>query len=486
MEQHLNLYRNHTKGCIHQLRKPTFEGGTSVPDCNCPLNAEGRLRNVLNGDGTLKRIQHRTLGSRNNPCRDWVEARRKRDQWLEWGRFTPPETNPEKVTNPTVEQAVDFFIEYSEKTEQRACATRDKYDVFFNRRLLPWCRSQGKRLIREFDKPLVVKNFYASWVNVQPERGKGVVLNSTVPLSPSTKGHELERYRSFLEFAKSNGWVKENYAKRPHIKTPKIPKVKRKTGFNENEWERIKIVLDEWEERYYKTNQGHKERQRAFTWAARLLGQRLSDISMLGPHSIVEDKGNFFVELTQIKTGSQVKVPLDAELYEMLMAVPIYGRTDTPFSLVRSHGKIPYGDSFWFWTANVPEGATQEKINQMVESAAKNWSDDLSSVIKKTEEQFGPFEKHSTPHCFRHSFAITALNNGVDIWQVAEWMGDTVETIQKHYTNANSDHHRKSHAEYQRIAAALKGGKRAKGRVVKFQNEKGKRKSGVPLRSKTG
>lgn len=465
MEQHLRLYRNHTPACTLGLTKPVYEDEIVVPECSCPINARGYLRNHVDSDGDMILIRHRTLGKANAPVKEWTEARVIKANWIEWGNFNPPETDLEKITDPTVEQAVQAFLTYTKQVEERADATREKYEVFFNRRLLPWCKSHGKHFVRAFDNPIVVQNFYASWTNLQPVRGKAIVQSSNVQLAVKTKINELERYRTFLEFCRGRKWLGSNFAKSPRsggsIKTPRTPRVQGKTGFNEHEWGNITKVLDSWKERYFNTNQGHKERQRAFAWACRMLGLRLVDVTMLGPHSITTLKDEYFIKAKLIKNGSEVMIPLDSDLHQMFLTLPVYGHTEKPVTLKRAHGEIKYGTSFWFWSANVPEDASDTKLNQVVESAAKNWSDDLTAVLKKTEEEYGAFENYSTPHCFRHSFAITALTQ-VDIEQVAAWLGDTVETVQRHYKNANSDYHKQSTAKMNKIKAALKGGKKAK------------------------
>ena len=38
---------SHTGACIHGYRKPWHEGEDKLPDCSCPIVAEGRLRNEL-------------------------------------------------------------------------------------------------------------------------------------------------------------------------------------------------------------------------------------------------------------------------------------------------------------------------------------------------------------------------------------------------------------------------------------------------------
>ncbi len=434
MEQTLRLYRSHTPACVHGYKEVLWEGDKSRPDCECPINARGYLRNV---EG---RILNKSLGRAGAPIKTWKEALSIRERWLEWGQFSKPEDG-QLERNATVAQAVEYFEKFR-ATDAKSESTRHKYEILFHKRLLPWCASNRKRMMKDFDNPIVVKNFYMSWKNLQPERGKETVLHSDVDLGTNTRLHELERYRTFLEFCKNNGWITTNFAKAPHIKL-KPRKVQSKFGFLDVEWERIRSVLDGWQDRYCKSNPGRKERLKAFVYCLRWLGQRLSDTTLLGPHSIKETKKGLFVSLTQIKTGSEVMVPLPEDIYEMLTALPILGQTKHPVILERSAWRVVSGTQFWFWTAGA-DGADSDKLNQIIESAAKNWSDEVTAVLRET----GKFAHHSTPHSFRHSFAIHFLNNGVRIEKVAGWMGDTVEVVQRHYFGQNQDWHAKGHDDY--------------------------------------
>ena len=46
------------------------------------------------------------------------------------------------------------------------------------------------------------------------------------------------------------------------------------------------------------------------------------------------------------------------------------------------------------------------------------------------------FAEHPTPHKFRHTFAATLLQGGAPIRLVAQYLGDTEETVRKHYSKS--------------------------------------------------
>jgi integrase len=459
MEQHLKIYRNHTPACVHGYRKPIWDGENAVPDCSCPLNAAGYLRHVVNQDGTPKRIQHRTLETKS-----WDEARQTVKNWLEWGNFSAPVADDDFLNRDdvTVQQAIEFFFSFGEKTHTKGDSANEKYEVLLNKRLKPWAEKKRKLFIRDFDKAVTVKQFFVSWKNLQPTRNRKMSVVADKDLATTTTRAELERWRTFLEFCKGNGWIKNNYAKKPFIVIG-AARVAQKMAWTAEEYSNVLKTLDGWKDRYYKTN-ARAERLRAFCHTLRYTGQRISDVTMLGPENIVEESGMFFIALTQIKTGNYVKIPVKMELVDRLRKLPILGETKAPFVLERANYTITFGQKFWFWTAEIPEDADQKKRNQIVESAAKNWSDDVTAVLKMTERKFGSFTHHATPHTFRHFFSITMLQAGVPIETVSKWLGHSSPLITaRHYSHANADFHANSHDLYMQALRKIDG---KRGKVV--------------------
>jgi hypothetical protein len=86
-----------------------------------------------------------------------------------------------------------------------------------NKRLLPWSRDQGIRLIKRFDDPITVKAFFNSWHKRKNVDNNVVFEMSDTHLRPNTKRAMMERYRSFLTFCKDNGWIAANHAKKIKI-----------------------------------------------------------------------------------------------------------------------------------------------------------------------------------------------------------------------------------------------------------------------------
>jgi integrase len=187
---------------------------------------------------------------------------------------------------------------------------------------------------------------------------------------------------------------------------------------------------------------------------------------MLGPSNILEENGRFFIALTQIKTGKYVKIPVPESLVVRLRNLPFRGELAEPFVLKLKRWTINYpAGGYWFWTGESD-----------LEGNSNNWSSDVAERIAECERQNGKFQNHSTPHTFRHFFAITMLNNGVKIERVSEWLGhSSVLITKKHYGHANKDWHDASHDEYMRALDAIEGGVSTKkaGKVVPVRRKAG-------------
>jgi integrase len=85
-----------------------------------------------------------------------------------------------------------------------------------------------------------------------------------------------------------------------------------------------------------------------------------------------------------------------------------------------------------------------------LESAIQAWRVRVTAVFQRAEElmqadglparngtHFGASLKtpeHATPHTFRHTFAATMLQGGASIRLVAQYLGDTEQTVSKHYS----------------------------------------------------
>src|SRR5262249_1613249 len=160
------------------------------------------------------------------------------------------------------------------------------------------CEQKGVRFIKEFNDATTCSQFFMSWRNLQPVRGKATVLDSPVHLSTSTKRAERERFGAFLEFCKIQGWLTVNQVR---IKngpcTVGISKPTKKYAPTLDEYNDIVHTLENWN-----GDSAIAKQQIAFSMCLAFTGQRISDVVMFNEDTFVCDDGQWFAELTQIKT----------------------------------------------------------------------------------------------------------------------------------------------------------------------------------------
>ena len=287
MENTLRLYRRHTAKCTQGYTKPIFDGDVdkSLKDCSCPLCVVGYLKNELNADGKQRRIKHFPVQTT-----DWEAARIKRDGYIVNGSLKEQadDLSALQADKVTVEQAVEYFFKCGAADGEKGRNTIIKYNQLLRKRLLPWCAAQRNpiRLIKRFDDMLTVREFYNSWKkrkNVDNNR----CMETSDGLKANTKRAMKERYSSFLGFCKDNDWIKMNHAKNLKSVSPDVPK---KYAWTMDEYENIILpTLEFWHDEHGRTGEYESVRQMAYCLVLRHTGQRISDVSMIGPSNLVED-----------------------------------------------------------------------------------------------------------------------------------------------------------------------------------------------------
>lgn len=112
-------------------------------------------------------------------------------------------------------------------------------------------------------------------------------------------------------------------------------------------------------------------------------GQRVSDLLKLTPNNIVKLKNQFFIELTQVKTGKRVILPTAEEIKEYVLDV----------------SNFPHQISDQRFNDYIKEICRKVGINDIVKGAKMN--------SKTNRKEYGFFPKHEliTSHCCRRSFA---------------------------------------------------------------------------------
>lgn len=101
-----------------------------------------------------------------------------------------------------------------------------------------------------------------------------------------------------------------------------------------------------------------------------------------------------------------------------------------------------------------------------------SWRSRMNTLFDLVKENFGELSVHPTPHRFRHTFAARLLEDGMDIGDVAEMLGDSVKVVEKHYAKYTRKRQRIAAAKWEEIML-----KRAAERKKKFGVIRGKRKT---------
>ena len=239
-------------------------------------------------------------------------------------------------------------------------------------RLLPWCASNGYRLLKQLDVA-ALREFRAGWSD-----------------SPITAQKNLERLWTFFGFCHSAAWVKHNPAVAVKAPTAGKPSTRVKV-FTDGQLRRIVSACDQYPQR---NSFGHDNpaRVRAFILTLRYSGLRIGDGVGLRKEHLDGDR--LFLQ-TQ-KSGESVYVPLPERVVDALQ-------------------EIENGHDYFFWTGR-----------GLRKSAVADWQRSLKRV-------FADAKVSGNAHMFRHTFATDLLTRGVPIEDVAILLGHASPVITAKY-----------------------------------------------------
>jgi site-specific recombinase XerD len=137
-------------------------------------------------------------------------------------------------------------------------------------------------------------------------------------------------------------------------------------------------------------------------------GMRISDATKFCQSELVRNQRNtgWNADFRAQKNGKDCSVPLTDDLVGMLKSLPFLH------------------DRFWFHTRDTT-----------LRYRAQHLGGEIAKIFKAVQKEFGAFAHHASAHTMRHTFAVQNLNNGADPKMVADWMGDDLATILKHYSH---------------------------------------------------
>jgi len=393
----LTLYRRHIKNCIkgyeqnHRVLQPRT-AKEAKSDCECPIVVSGSLR--------LERSRIKHVSTETNR---WDKATAFVEQWEQWEALTDPNPASKPELIPTIDEAAERFLALKgPHGENIGPFAIRKHKITLDQRIKPWCRDQGITFITAFDVATTAQDCFLSFKNLNPHRNRKNKPAVVLPLSDAMRGHELSRYRAFLEFCVESGWLQHNHASKIKLgKRSTSPKY----GLIPEEEKQVWAALDSGAVKCH----GLSELCLVMRWA----GLRISDATALDETQLVQGNQGWVIKIMSTqKTGEWVRVPTTAAVAEALHALPFKGEKD--------------GKRYWFWTGN---GEKNTAIN--------NWRDRITELFSVAQAE-RRFSHPASPHTWRHTFAIDMLNRGVDIKTVSRWLGHKhVETTEKYYGHAN-------------------------------------------------
>jgi integrase len=402
----LKLYRRHRQSCLRRYPKenriyPPQTKTDRAKDCDCTIHVEGSLPG---GD---------YLTNKATGANDWKLAQDIANKWTVWDATTPPvKIEPD---DPTIEYVVKSFMSsIGPDGNNVEPSTIHKFGILLDHRMKSFIQQKGYTRIRQLDSMDVVTKLTESFRNLNPHHNKKGLADVKVPLATSTRRAEIERLRYFLRYCVDRGWMSKNHAEKIKASTSTT----KKFGFAPEEEKRIWTALSEVDDGRGRTGQYNAIELGVFCRVMRFTGLRISDATMLHEKQIVKRHGGdgWAIEALQIKTNEWVRVPVPNSLVEQLRALTIKGKCD--------------GKSYWFWTS---EGE--------LKTATTNWRDRVTRLLKLAQRA-GKFDHSTSPHTFRHTFAISHLNAGVDIKVVSRWLGHrSITTTERHYSHAIRETH---------------------------------------------
>jgi integrase/recombinase XerD len=337
------------------------------------------------GDEFCKRCNCRkhfrwTLGGtqyrRKAGTRSWAEAedvkRRLEDQLT--GR-KPERDAAEDVQ--TIQAAKDAFLLEKQVAEISADA-QGKYKLEISR-FVSFCESAGVFTLDAVTVPLLT-SYKASWP---------ALYESTY-----TRAFVQKRLRVFLRFCHNAGWL-DRVPKMSPVKIAEPPTL----PLTEKEYKKLLRAVP------LEFTNGSAKRVRALIQLMRWSGLAVRDASCIKRTEILKHKsGHYGVMTKRQKTGTDVYVPIPAEVGEEVLAAAANENTE-----------------YIFWTPG----------NTSV-SQAHDRSNEISRVFTKAGIES---QGHMVSHRLRDTFACHLLENGIPLEEVSKMLGhESIVTTEKHYS----------------------------------------------------
>lgn len=297
-----------------------------------------------------------------------------------------------------VTDAVALFIGEVQRLNREE-ATRAKYRLTLEDRLLNWCAQQKPPVARlsELDVETMRRWIY-SW-----------------PGAPTTRHNQHQRVITFFFFCVEQGWMKENPAKRIKKVAPEQDETQ---PFTREQYDALVEATYCYDSRDSKGNGDtvSSRRARAYLKLLRWSGLRAGDAACLSRDKLRDDDSIvLYQKKVKGKASSPVYGLLPHDVAEELRSVP-------PSAYTHSN--------HFFWS-----GRSKRK------SEVSNWIKIFGKILGKASEKhpklFQESDGQPKPahlHMFRDTFAVEYLLAGMPLEEVSRLLGhSSVLITQKHY-----------------------------------------------------
>ncbi|MGJ5817062.1 tyrosine-type recombinase/integrase [Paludibaculum fermentans] len=382
----LNLFRRHlgnkkdNTGCSL--------AGTRSKECpskpKCPIHFEG-----IDGQGQRRKPQALIDPATGSGVRDWgraVEIIRELE--------LPKPPNQQQAPKVSLQDAIATFLK-----SKSGISSDDKY-VLILRRLAAYMELQKRTAVEEVTLVDLV-NFRATWTgkNTTQRRDQGII-------------------KGFFGFCVDADYIVKN----PAAKLSPIPKTRPQTDpFEPEEMRRIFAALSELTDEYGRKGQAIADQTKAFVYVMRYTGLSIGDVAKLEKAHV---QGNRIMTYRK-KTNEEVFAAVPPFVIHILNAAP---HDSDRYFFWTGNGKIHTRTSKW--------GARLQRLFVLagvriveVEKVRRS-----GGVLKDSPELVKVSE--AVPHMFRHTLVrdLLTANNPVPMEEIAELLGDKLETVREHYS----------------------------------------------------
>jgi integrase len=447
MAHRLKLFRRHSTQCTQgypkdlRITEADTLKATGRRQCSCTIVAQGTLPN-----GNF--LKHPSTGETS-----WTEAHKVGDLWWQWGDITPPADvvreirQAENSKSKLLSEALEDWITAKQVENPNGIAVH-RHHKQLQCRMVAFAAVNGFEYVQQMDSAEPWQKFRESWSNENPlHNKKGMPTPKAKTVAQTTARRMLGQVRQFHRFCVGRSWLSQVWAGRDYIKV-KVT-IDPKDPFSDEDvaeiLNHIKYITNGG-----KTDQLNAQQVLAFVLALRYSGLRISDAVKLDADNLVNRPGKdslYSLRVFMKKTSKWVYIPIPSgeipgapNVAKVLQALPLI------------HGRFLFYD------------ATETSHDKRM---TNSWYERLSHLFGLVEEHGVRLSVHPHPHRFRHTYAARLLEMGMDVRDVAEYLGDSVSIVLKHYGKFTTKQQAIAADRWEQAMLAAADSRKSKLKIVK-------------------